>query len=685
MKVYGGAAGNAYASSHIIQHIVSNIQHPTVKKATTADNMSASRRKSTEHTQARTSSWLSDIESPLPLSPSSEQQQGRIVANNYLDDGEGTTLLAAPRLSVNLGLFGTRIPRLKNRCILPRIERADGSTPISRELLELPSSPPTASVRSEYSDPEIEDILSRYTTPTPSRYTTEVASSPSILAQHRRTTTSLSDGLCSYSSPAPQAGYGTLPTSRGLQRVAARQGVAIPSPILRSSFSHSTHKKYSSASPLEHPQDLRPVGVFSTPSSRSLPRHKRSSTAPLDEWVEAGSPLFDNSSHLCQNGSWQDSRDVRTSPSPIIDGVTDGRPNFQSPPSSNDSTSCHMLSRIMTPPAPSTPSTLGVQSRLVSQLETFVDVQRSASPLSSVASSEFSFVEPSSSAEPAMDILARAEGRRSADQKIREIEEANFRSSVSAPLPDNAEHASFGQQELRFDDDECSSVSAPSDAGQQESAPARKDAQYTEVETTPTQGLTIASVQELFSHAPTHPRNKANEGGEQVFKQTFAPGDRALSLTATTTAVDIWSAKPGAKLTVAMPKTMFEQTTVGSAETEAHRNDGRPPAGSTSNVSLPDGGLTPLAIVLILSAWILCALLRSVVRSMATAEPVQASWVIADLLIAIAAALVTCIGFHVSLGGCVEACGGWVQRCLVGPLHAGQRVFIDQLRQKLLC
>jgi hypothetical protein len=100
------------------------------------------------------------MELPLPLRLIFEEQCDGIVANNYVnsDDEEEMT---AP-LSTSSRLFKRRVLRLQNGCTLPRIERAGGSEPFSRELLELRSSLSEVSLHSNRYNPNIEELVNQY-------------------------------------------------------------------------------------------------------------------------------------------------------------------------------------------------------------------------------------------------------------------------------------------------------------------------------------------------------------------------------------------------------------------------------------------------------------------------------------------------------------------------------------------
>ncbi|KAF2623559.1 hypothetical protein BU25DRAFT_414304, partial [Macroventuria anomochaeta] len=66
------------------------------------------------------------------------------------------------------------------------------------------------------------------------------------------------------------------------------------------------------------------------------------------------------------------------------------------------------------------------------------------------------------------------------------------------------------------------------------------------------------------------------------------------------------------------------------------------------------------------------------VRSIATAEPVQVSCVVTDLLMSTVLAISTCVSFHLLLGGRVEAVGILLRRNVERPVQGGYRRFIDR-------
>ncbi|KAF1925163.1 uncharacterized protein M421DRAFT_8227 [Didymella exigua CBS 183.55] len=309
----------------------------------------------------------------------------------------------------------------------------------------------------------------------------------------------------------------------------------------------------------------------------------------------------------------------------------------------------------MTPDVPSGSSSWGARRHSNDELKDFVDVECPSTPLLSDACSDssFSFVEPFSSPEATTEVLARAKGRKSADQQI--IEEEASRSSRNVLLSYPPEQASLDQQELQLDDDECPSVSAPSDTGQQEATHAQNDVQYTEAKLRALEDLLVAESQKLSSGAPRHPQLTPNIREVQTTEHAIPPGKHALSHTATTTVLDERPMRPMVQLSITAFKTVFERHPVSLAGADAQQNEAQLSNSSTPDASLPDGGLTPLAIVVIVSAWVLCALLRSLVRSMANGESVQGGWIVEDLTVAIVSAVMTCIGFHVSLAERIEA------------------------------
>ena len=159
--------------------------------------------------------------------------EGLTSTNNDTNDGkERGTREVLP--SVNSSLFGPRMPKMHNRCTLPRIERSDGSRPLSRELLELPSSSAMTIVRSEYDGSDIDDIIDRYTTRFPS--------SPLTPSQHRCTATRSATRLYRHTSPMPQPGLSFLPIPQGLLRAAARQAAGLFNLMHESSSSPLTDR-----------------------------------------------------------------------------------------------------------------------------------------------------------------------------------------------------------------------------------------------------------------------------------------------------------------------------------------------------------------------------------------------------------------------------------------------------------
>ena len=509
------AAGLYYKSS-------ASTAHHNIESTTTTRKKSASRPDPATHPQARSMSPINDAGSPLPLSPLLEQQEGNIAANNRPTDDE---VVMAP-LSTNSQSFGRRDLRLQNRCILPRVERADGSAPFSRELLELPFSPPTTWALPGHYEPDIDEVVSRYATPTPSQHTSSAPSSPSLSAQHLQAARGLEERSHDYSPfPTPLADAGTPRTSRGLLRVAARQSAAHSSPFGSSGSSQSLHKKYNSVSTFGHPQDMRQYSTFSTPPSSSHLRHKRSSTEPLNEWVEARSPSIPESIQFDQHDrahdvgkveNWNDQADYNlTDPQSLL--ASDSLRLGQIPSEDSNSKSLGEPSlfgdlvdvqrpspREMIPEWPQPPPLSGNHDRSVSEFENFVDVQRPYSPLSSAGSSDFSFVEPSSSPEPAKDILARVERSKSGEQQNSEIKEEDpWRSMIVAAA--NSDH-----DELRFPDDDCLPVSTPSESDEQKTAPMQNNERLTETEPEPkpmVEDLANANTHELSTGASSQPRD----------------------------------------------------------------------------------------------------------------------------------------------------------------------------------
>ena len=157
-------------------------------------------------------------------------------------------------------------------------------------------------------------------------------------------------------------------------------------------------------------------------------------------------------------------------------------------------------------------------------------------------------MEPSSSPEPAIDILARAVSRKSADQEIEETEEEDCNSKMSVAL-------------LKVT-------------------------------------LSLAGPFEVLSSEPT----SLGDQRESVPMQPPVTISHDVSLAATATVVGIQPTHPETKFSVAVTKTVFEKHPLVPAEAEDQPN------------TAESSGLTPLFTVVIISARILCALLRSIVR-----------------------------------------------------------------------
>lgn len=659
--------------------------HRNIEPTTKTHELSASRRNSTSHLQPQFMSLLNEAESPLPLEPILEQQEDGIEANNHLDDDE---VIMAP-LSTSSRLFGRRVLRLQNRCTLPRVERADGSRPSSRELIELPSSPPAASVQSGGYVPDLEEVVSRYATPTPDHNTPSISSSPAVLAHQRRTAMGLGDRTFGYSSPASRSNFNFVPRSHALQRIAACQAAINSSPGSGPEYNQPTHRKYNSVSTLGHPRGMRHFGTFSTSTTHSHLRHKRSSTEPLDEWIEAGSPISEESSQLKSGGLPHDAELATNTPAVDMQ-ANDDRESSRSLPPSHGSIHHQSSSETSTPQSPgesslpdnfvdvqrpspremptgllrpSTPS--GGQSPSAGQIEDFVDIKRPSSSLSSAASSDFSFVEPTRSPEPAKDILARAEGRKSAEQEIKDIEEEDFRSNMNGKAADSVALASSYSQERRFDADGCLPVIVSSDSDKRTTAPMREVVQQVKSGPSPlVKDVAHTGSRELTVGVPPHPQETPIMEEAQASVSAVYTSDEIQPVAATTGPPGTQPAQPAARLSIFKPTTVFEQDPVAQVETAAQQIELQQAKSTSSESSIPHGGLMPLAAVIIVSAWMLCALLRSLVRSMANVERVQADCVFADMIVSVMLVVATCVAFHVSLGGHVEVGEGWVRRIM---------------------
>jgi hypothetical protein len=601
--------------------------HRRMDSTTTTREMSTSKHSSKTDPQPQCVSPFNDVRSPLPLRPLLEHHENGIAANNRLTDGE---VVMRP-LSTDSRLFGGRVLRFQNRYTLPRVEWADGSTPFSRELLELPPSPLTIRAQPDHHEPNIEELVTRYASPTPSQHTPSSPSSPSLSTQHWQAARGLNYRTHDYFPfPAPRADADLLRTSRSLLRVAARQSAAHSSPFERSGINQSFHRKNNSVSTFGQPQDTRQSGASSASLPRSRLRHKRSSTEPLDEWIEAGSLLVDNPSKLRTAGPLRASEEERSG---SLLAVTEATRALRSTPSTPDhSSSSYMISHLTSTTLPSKSLSLSMDL-----LEDFVDFQRSSSLSSSGASSssDFSFLEPHSLLEPAVDILARAESRKSVEQRIKDV------------------------AELRFDGGGGSSVGASSEVRQTEAPSARKDVQDPGVEPSLVESMAVADFSALPSTAPTQALGSSAVEEVQVTEQVLVATNVVTD--AATVVIDTQPTRQVRQLSLITPKVVFEQLPLNLAETDSVPSEARPPSNSSPGAPLPHDGLNPLAIVIIVGAWISCALLRSLVRSMANAEPVQASRLILNLLVAVVLAVVTCVGFHVSLGGRVEVSEDRVQ------------------------
>ncbi|KAF3032434.1 hypothetical protein E8E12_002885 [Didymella heteroderae] len=244
----------------------------------------------------------------------------------------------------------------------------------------------------------------------------------------------------------------------------------------------------------------------------------------------------------------------------------------------------------------------------MSHFEDFVDIQRPSSSYSGTASSDFSFVEPSSSPEPAKDILARTEGRRYVKQVVRKIEKKDIRGNGAANSP---APASLENQELRFDDDELMCTGARADAEHAKLAPAKAEVPSTMTKRGPVEGLGDADGHELFAEARTQPHDTQNSEEAQATGQSIRPNERGSSFTATKNVVQTESAHSAAQLSITTPGVVFEQVSETSADTKARTKELQSNDSSTLGLGLSGSGLAPLVIFVIFSTWILCALLHS--------------------------------------------------------------------------
>ena len=552
--------------------------------------------------------------------PGDSASQSRISASSAAHHGVSTSStmannntssiddLVSPLLppTASSKLFGPRIPRLQNRCTLPRIKCSDGSRFFSQEPLELSSNPPVASARSEYDESDIDDIVSRYTTALPS--------SPPTSLQHRRAAALSYTRSLRFSSP--HHGSVSVPISRALQRIDTCGNIAFSTPVYGSSLSPSRLRKYSSVSSLASSPSLGCSTAFGTPVSRAFLRHKRSSTTLLDGWAEAGNPLSPGASRLFRSSPLRDHWNKQIGSNPLLVTGLTAKKYMQSArsankPSPDETTTLH--ARIPSP-------ALVTQSHLEGQSNTVAEPPQCPS---SGTSSAFSFVEPFSSPEPAIDILARAEGRKSADQEIKEIEAENFRDSLSATYPPSRHEQGF----------------APN--------PSHSDQEQPGVVAKRTQSLVLVDPREIFSYVP----KSATGGPDGVSTRTCAAGQCPSFATVITTA----KIRPKPSMTIlstSEPKKLSKQASVSSMKVRA----------SFSR------GLTFVAAVTIFRAWMLCALLRSIVRSVIAAEPVHLGSVVADLVLAMVLAVSTCFVFHLSLNGCAEETGVMMQHYLVARL-----------------
>jgi hypothetical protein len=118
----------------------------------------------------------------------------------------------------------------------------------------------------------------------------------------------------------------------------------------------------------------------------------------------------------------------------------------------------------------------------------------------------------------AIDILARAEGRKSSEQQIKKTKQESFESSMTVAPAGTVNFVRLYQQELRFDDDGCSSIGVPY-AGQQEIVIAKKEVQQARAENNAVECLTVAAFQELSSHTQTQLREALTKAAQVARQQ----------------------------------------------------------------------------------------------------------------------------------------------------------------------
>lgn len=503
----------------------------------------------------------------------------------------------------NNRLSGIRGPRMLDRCKPTHVERADGSEPFSRGLPQLRSSPPTTFRQPEEDDSDIDDILDRYTTQRPSYPLTPLHRGGHTAARSRRHFTLSLD---------PSA----LSISEGLQRIARRQHLDLLTPVNKFSSRSRAHRKYSSVSALER----------SSAFSQTFQRHKRSSIIPLDEWAEAGTPLSGSSSQFYSDRLRGHPRQ-RGSSTPVPGRATHVQESVQPGPSMNKTSLDHMLQVQATQTASKTSLFFAKHAHMDTLPRGFAERRRSPSSNHSSTSSGFSYIEPSSSPERAIDILARIKGHRSADQEIPETEEENFGSSVSFTASDARSHTKIRRAEI-----ENTKASAM---------------------------LVLGGPSEILSLEPFDPEIQTVHGTPTaVPNQAPARSHPVLSLASIATVIDVQPIQPASKLSVTAAITIFKLPPIVPTESDPQPNVRASPHPRVPVKPNSKNGLTPVAIIKITSAWLLCSLARSIVRSIATAEPVQASRFVADLVFSMVLAVMTCVGFHTTFGGGFEGLWG---------------------------
>lgn len=219
------------------------------------------------------------------------------------------------------------------------------------------------------------------------------------------------------SSPLPDA------VSQDLQRIAACDNTRFLTFGYELDYSPLTHGKYSSVPFMTNSLGPKRSHTSSTSVSRSFNRHKRSLTAPLNEWAEARSPLPRIALQRFRSCSLRDGQHKRVGLRPSASETVNDQANIWSASAANKSSSGHAT----------TLPTAGMYSRKSQPLD-FAEPQRPPTSESSNSSSNFSFVEHSSSPEPAIGILARAECRRSADQEINKTEQETSKTAQAARI-----------------------------------------------------------------------------------------------------------------------------------------------------------------------------------------------------------------------------------------------------------